>query len=166
MESRPQIKIVLTTTDKIIEILSWLILLLTWIIVIVNYSKLPATIPTHYNAAGQANGLGGKVSILILPAIATILCIGLTLLNKFPHIFNYPILITKENALEQFSNATKMIRFLKLDVVIIFGFITFRTIQKSRGLADGLGAWFLPVLLIVIFLPMLYFITKAFRNKS
>ena len=158
MEKRPEIKLALTTVDKIFEIVGWGFIILIWVLTITNYSNLPETIPTHYNGAGQADGFGGKATILTLPLIATILFIGLTVLNKFPQVFNYPTEITQDNAFRQYIYATRLIRYLKLIIVFILGLIEFKTIQNANGEADGLGVWFLPLTIGVIFLPMIYFI--------
>jgi uncharacterized membrane protein len=161
MEERPKIKLELTTADKTFEIIGWLLVISVWGLTITNYANLPETIPTHYNGAGQADGFGGKATILTLPLIATVLFVGLTILNKFPHIFNYPTNITQDNALRQY--ATRMIRYLKLIIVVIFGLIEFKTIQNANGQADGLGIWFLPMTLGLIFIPLIYFVVKLFK---
>jgi len=101
-----------------------------------------------------------------LPLIATVLFVGLTFLNKFPHIFNYPTNITPHNALRQYTNATRMIRYLKLVIVVIFGLIAFKTIQNGNGEANGLGIWVLPLTLGLIFIPLIYFVIKSFKTKQ
>ena len=113
MADRPKIKLNLSKSDKVIEITSWALLIGIWVLAILNFSDLPETIPTHYNGAGEADGFGEKTNIFVLPVIGTILFIGMTILNNYPHIFNYPSTITNENAYNQYSNATRMIRILK-----------------------------------------------------
>lgn len=162
---RPRIKIELTVTDKVVEIIGWLSLLTIWALVISSYSNLPDTIPTHYNGVGKADGFGSKTNILILPLIATILFVGMTILNKFPYIFNYPTNIIIENALRQYTSATRMLRYMKLILVILFGLIAFKTIQGVNGQSFGLGVWFLPLTMGLIFIPLAYFITKSIRTK-
>lgn len=120
MEARPKIKLELTPASKILEALGWIAVLLLWILVIVYYTKLPAIVPTHYNDAGQVDGHGNKSSVLILPVIGTCIFVGLTYLNKFPEVFNYAVKITKENTEKQYANATKMIRYLKLMIILLF----------------------------------------------
>lgn len=166
MNERPKIKLELTTIDKTFEILGWVSILAFWVLTITNYTNLPDTIPTHYNGAGQADGFGGKESILTLPLIATILFVGLTILNKFPHAFNYPTNITADNALRQYTNATRMIRYLKFIIVFIFGLIALQTIRNANGQTSGLGTWFLPLTLGLIFIPMTYFILKSFKTTK
>jgi len=163
--TRPKIRIELTTADKAVEILGWFALLTIWIFTIASYSNLPDTIPIHYNGAGKADGFGSKINILILPFIATILFVGMTIANKFPHVFNYPTKITEENALRQYTNATRMMRYLKLVLVVLFSLIAFKTIQNTWGQSAGLGVWFLPLTMGLIFIPLTCFIIKSFRAK-
>ena len=162
---RPKIKLIPTTADKLVDILGWIILLALWALTITNYSSLPDTIPTHFNAAGEADGFGSKVTILSLPVIATLLFIGLTVLNRYPHSFNYPTAITQDNALRLYTLATRMLRYLKLVLVLVFGGIEFMTIQNATGKAAGLGVWFLPLTLVLIFLPLIYFLIKSVQKN-
>ena len=165
MSEQPKIKLKLTTTDKAFEVLGWLFILSIWVLTLTNYTNLPDTIPTHFNGAGQADGFGHKAMILILPVIATILYVGLTALNKFPHAFNYPTTITNDNALKQYTYATQLVRYLKLMVVLVFGGIALQTIRYVNGHTNGLGVWFLPLALALIFIPILFFVIKSYQTK-
>lgn len=164
MNKRPKIKLQLNKTDKTLEIIGWLAVLGIWVLTLLNYFDLPDTIPTHYNASGEADAFGNKSNILTLPIISTLLFIGLTFLNKNPHLFNYASEITAKNALHQYKNASRMIRLLKLAIVLIFGLIAFKTIENANGNATGLGIWFLPFTLAIIFIPIFYFLINS--NKS
>lgn len=163
MENRPILKIALTSADKLVETLGWIVLLAIWVLTVTNYPNLPDTIPTHFNASGEADGFGGKATILTLPIVGSVLFIGMTILNKYPHLFNYPIKMTADQALNQYTNATKLVRYLKFSIVVIFGLIVLQTIRKVNGEADGLGEWFLSLTLGLIFIPMGYFIFKSFQ---
>jgi len=166
MNKRPRIKLQLNLTDKVLEIIGWISVFGIWALSLTNYSILPEIIPIHFNGAGKADGFGNKTQIFVLPIISTLLFIGLTTLNKHPHMFNYPSQITKENAVHQYTNATRMIRVLKLVIVVLFGLIVFRKIQIVNGHADGLGTWFLPLTMGMIFIPMLYFLIKSLKKKT
>ena len=166
MNKRPQIKLQLNQTDKILEVLGWVSVVGIWALTLTNYSILPEIIPIHFNGAGKADGFGNKTQIFVLPIISTLLFIGLTTLNKHPHMFNYTSQITKENAVHQYTNATRMMRVLKLVIVVLFGLIVFRKIQIVNGHADGLGTWFLPLTMGMIFIPMLYFLIKSLKKKT
>lgn len=47
----------------------------------------------------------------MLPVTSAILFPGMSLVNRAPHIFNYPVRITSENALIQYTNAPRLIRY-------------------------------------------------------
>ena len=162
---RPKIKLIPTTVDKLAELLGWIMLLAIWGLTITHYSTLPDTIPTHFNGAGEPDGFGSKASIIGLPFIATLLFIGLTVLNRYPHIFNYPSPVTQNNALRLYTLATRMLRYLKLVLVLVFGGIEFMTIQNATGKAAGLGVWFLPLTLVLIFFPLIYFVIKSIQKN-
>lgn len=162
---RPEIKPKLSAFDKLIEALGYSAVVAIWALALVHYGKLPAMVPIHYNAAGQVDRLSDRSSVLVLPLLATVIFGALTMLSSAPNIFNYPVAITKENAARQYANASRLIRFLKLGIVVIFGLITFRTVQIALKQATGLGAWFIPVALGVLFIPILVFIVKAVKMK-
>lgn len=161
MKERPKLKLELTQTDKTIEIIAWLLIFAVCFLTVINYQSLPDIIPTHYNGAGMADGFGDKWLILTLPLVATVLFVGLTIFNKFPHIFNYPTEITADNALRQYTNATRLIRYLKVIIAVIFGLISYQTIRNANGQIEGLGTWVLPFTLVLIFVPIIYFLIKS-----
>ncbi|TDH28607.1 DUF1648 domain-containing protein [Segetibacter sp. 3557_3] len=160
MEKRPIIKIELTNGDKAVEITGWLLLAGLWTLTGLNYSGLPDEIPVHYNGLGQPDNYDSKSGIWMLPVIGTILFIGMTVLNRSPHIFKYPGKITTINAKQQYTSATRLIRFLKVAVVMIFVVIVFKTIQTALGQAAGMGNMFLPFALLLLFLPLVIFLSS------
>ncbi|ESU23990.1 hypothetical protein FEDK69T_10500 [Flavobacterium enshiense DK69] len=165
MEQKPKISIKLLFTDKIIELLALIVFLSIWFLALSGYSQLPETIPTHYNGFGKADAFGNKANILVLPIVASVLAIALTAINFYPHLLNYTVAITQENAEKQYRLATRMLRCLKLIVLIIFTFIVYMTQQTSKGIADGLGEWILPTILGLIFIPIFYFLTQMSKNS-
>lgn len=166
MTKRPKIKVNTTKTDIAIELLGGFVIVAIWVFTLFNYSKLPEQIPVHYNVIGEVDSFGGKEHILTLPLVATILFTGLTILNKYPHTFNYPTTITSENAYFQYKKATQLIRFLKLVLAIIFGLIAFETIQNTENDTKNLGIWTLPTTLALLFLPIFYYLIKATKNEK
>jgi uncharacterized membrane protein len=161
MEGRPKLKIELNKKDEILEITGWISICAIWLLTAINYQNLPDIIPIHYNSVGKADGYGDKWMIFTLPLIATILFIGLSILNRYPHMFNYPVKITADNAMKQYSIATRMIRYLKLMISLIFGLISYQTINHANGQEDGLGIWFLPLAIGLVFTPIVYFSIKS-----
>lgn len=126
---------------------------------------MPEVIPQHYNAYGKADGFGSKSNLFILAGIASILNIGLSVLKKYPHRFNYPIEITKENEIRQYAIATRMLRFVKLILVLIFSSLIIKTILIAKVGSLELGSWFLPIALSCLIGSIAYFLILSFRSK-
>ena len=164
MKERPKIKLPLTLFDTIIEVTSCLALVAFWVMTIFAFTTLPESIPTHYNGLGEVDGYGPKATIFFLPVLGTVLFAFLTYIIKKPETFNYTVEITEENALAQYTNATKLLRFMKLALLILFIVIDYKTIATSNGASDGLGKWFLPFTIALIFVPVVFSVYRSFRK--
>lgn len=165
MNERPRIKSELTGFDKIIEISGWIFLGFIWVLVIYNYSSLSDSIPIHYNIKGEVDGYSSKSSIFLLPILGTLIFVGLTILNKYPHVFNYPVQITAKNAENQYVSATRLIRYMKLAVLLIFHLIILNTLQIDGDSNYNLSFWILPSALVMIFIPLIFYVIKSFRTR-
>ena len=99
----------------------------------------------------------------MLPVIGTVLFAIISLLNRYPHLFNYPGKITEANAPQQYASATRLLRLLKLGILITFTLVAWKTIAIATGQANGIGWWPLVTLICFIVLPTVYFIVKAVR---
>ncbi|MFA6151792.1 MAG: DUF1648 domain-containing protein [Chitinophagaceae bacterium] len=162
MQSHPKLKIELSATDKAIEVSGYILLVLMWALPLFYYSRLPEIIPIHFNAAGKVDGYGIKATIFLLPAIGSALFAGLKILNRFPHIHNYAVKITTENALKQYTNSTRLVRLINTVVLLVFAIIVFEIIQTASGKSSTLGIWFLPFTLLLILVPVTFFTVKSF----
>ena len=165
MTQRPKLQIALTTPDRITETAGWLCLAALWAMTLYAYGNLPETIPTHFGPGGAADDYGSKMTLFFLPVIGTICFIGLTVLNNYPHIFNYPADIRPENALSQYTNATRMIRFMKFSVTFIMLVTVFMIYNAVITGSGRLGSAFVPILVVVLVIPLAYFTIKAIRGK-
>lgn len=163
-KSRPIIKIPLTTTDKVVEIITILLLLIFWFFIVSNYKHLPETIPTHFDGSGKIDGYGEKWTILIAPCISVIFYISLSYLSRYPYKFNYMTEITEVNAEKLYTIAVRMLRYLKLFLIIIFFAIEFKTIQNTYNPSD-LGGGFMFFIMSLIFIPIFYFLIQFSKNS-
>lgn len=165
MPQKPKCIITPGIADYILEGLSIVLILVQWILILVSYTKLPINIPIHFNALGKADGFGSRILILSLPVLSTLLCIGLSILNLYPHHFNYLIEITPKNIYSQYKLATRFIRYLKLAVVVLFGTIEFCIIQNPVRSEIAFGNWFLPLFLGLLFLPIFYYLYSSAKQQ-
>lgn len=134
----------------------------TIVYLLVAWATLPDEVPAHYNGIGEVDRWGSKWEMVILPLTSLFTWIVMTILEKFPHLYNYTNL-TKENAKVQYLNARLMLNVLKNSTVLLFSYLIWNDIQVAFGHHESLSVWFLPVFLLLIFGPMIYFIVKSFR---
>ena len=112
---RPKIKVPYQQIDIILELISATILIFIIVYTIISYSELPETIATHFNANGEADGFGSKSSLWLLTGIFCFLSIFLLFfINKVPHLHNYMVNITEQNALKNYRLSVRMVRYTKL----------------------------------------------------
>jgi uncharacterized membrane protein len=162
-ENRPKLKPVSTKFDLILEIAAFLFILAIWLLPIFAYQILPETIPTHYNLKGEIDDWGSKGTIFILPSFALVLYIGLTVMNKYPQIFNYPTKVTQDNALQLYSKATRLMRIIKLLVVVLFFAIEWQICNTNEN--SNLPFWFLPLAIAIpVTLPII--LAFSFTKKA
>lgn len=158
---RPKIKIEKTSIDIVTEIIGLIGVVLLIGLPLYYFNTLPETIPRHFGANGEPDGFSGKGIIWALPIIGVLMYVGLFWLNKYPHTFNYPQKVTEENVEGLYTMGTKMIRTLNTIIASVFAYITYSTIQTALGNQNGLGAWFTPVFMLLIFGVTGYFLFKS-----
>ncbi len=162
---RPRINPPLRTIDIILEGLAGLCIAYVIFHLIVAFPELNQKVPTHFNGAGKPDSWGNKYSLMILPIINIAMYAGLTVLNRYPYIFNYPITITEQNAIRQYQLAKTLVIWLKFSVAAMFLYIQIQTINAANGSHMGLGPFFLVFVIIGSFAPMVVYLIAASKNK-
>lgn len=163
--NRPRIKIPFQSIDIFIELLSVTLILLMWIYVSLEYSNLPETIASHFNAKGEADKYSNKTSLWILISISTALYIGLFILNMFPHLHKYMVNITEDNALRHYKVSTRFMRITNFLCIALFAYISYTMIKSARGIDLSLGPLFIPIVIgVSTLLTIIVFIYQQ-KNK-
>ncbi len=160
--NRPVLNIKPSPQDTIIELACIGLLIISWIYAVIQYPKLPTEIPTHYTINGVVDGFGPKSTIWILPAVGTGIVLLLSFVNRYPHLFNYPVQITTENAGYIYTKATKLIRYLKFGILLIFLTIEINSIRLAQTGHSFIGGWFAVAVAILLFLPTIVFVYNVF----
>lgn len=145
---------------KICKILQWITLAigaLSIIIPILCWGSIPETIPSHYNATGVADQYSDK-GMLILLFVITAFLMG---------IMNIAVYCVKQEASSRYAREAEksqmgdvyvMLIFMNFAIQCMFAYIIF-----CSAAARGLGVWFLPIVLLVVFGPLLFFLIRRRR---
>ncbi|MCG3121548.1 MAG: hypothetical protein ALAOOOJD_04703 [bacterium] len=163
--TRPVLNLPRSSFENSLEFLGAMGLLLMFIVIAQYWPSLPERIPSHFGVSGQPDAWSGKSMLLILPVIAAVLYAGLTVLSRYPHLYNYAWPITEANAAAQYRLAREMIIVLKTEIVWLFAYVNWQTIQTALGRAQGLGPAFLPIFLLIIFGSLGFYLYKGFRAR-
>ncbi len=165
--NRPKINVPLEGLDIILDILSATLLLLMVIYTVMSYSELPEIIPSHFDANGKVDGYSNKTFLWLLPGLGLVTLVGLFVLNKYPHIHNYMVNITEDNALKNYRLSTRIVRFTNLFTMLTFAIIVYAMVESAKGKTFNFGSWFMYTIIglsIIAPIGILYYSRKI--NKS
>lgn len=146
--------------DIIREILCLVMLIGSSLYLILNWSAFPEQIPGHYNAAGEVDRWGKKSELLFVPIVVWIMYVFVSVLERFPMIWNTGITVTEENKDRIYRILKNLIGTMKL---LVTG--TFVCIEMFQAAAQALPGWFLPVSMGSLLGSMIYYIAKLVKNR-
>jgi hypothetical protein len=162
---RPKIEIPLSPTDVALEIVSAVGVAYVVALTLLAMPHLPDRIVTHFDLFGKADGWGSKDTVWILPGMAVLLYLALTIVARFPHTFNYAVPITPVNAKRQYTLAVGMMRWLKTELVCLVAWGAWGMIQVAEGQANGISVWYLPVVLAAISATTIVVLIRSYREQ-
>ncbi|MEG2799969.1 MAG: DUF1648 domain-containing protein [Erysipelotrichaceae bacterium] len=142
------------------NILSVIFLVSVFCYLLFNWGNFPEQIPGHYNAAGVIDRWGSKVELLAFPIVAFILYLLITLIERFPQIWNTGVNVNEENKARVYATLKSMIVTVKLITVVLFCYLF-----VMQSTATSLPSWFLPLFLILEFGSIAFYIVKLIRIK-
>lgn len=149
---------IFTKLQIVFEIITLAVNVGTGIFLISIWSRLPEQIPSHFGAGGEADAYGGKGSLIFLFIMMLILSLTMFGTALFPNLWNMPVKITENNSALAYRYIRTMICSLSLIIAALFSYMTI-----CSALCRSLGAWFLPVTMIIILGDIIYFIIKTVR---
>jgi uncharacterized membrane protein len=115
------------------------------------YSRLPERIATHFNGEGMANGFGAKSILWVLVGVVFLIYGVLSAVNFVPRIVSVKRPLAPEREKVVLAESMAMVGWIKAVVCWMFAYLCLAMVRNGMGLQVGLGAWFLPVTLVVVF---------------
>jgi len=89
--------------------------------------------------------------------------IGLLILSRYPHLHNYMVNITKDNAFKQYQFSTRVLRIVNGLCVLLFAYINYQIIIGAQNNSSELGTGFLSIVIgCSLLLPIIIF---AYQQK-
>ncbi len=133
------------------------------ILLISVWSRLPDKVPGHYNLTGEITRWGHKGELLILPIVSTFIFFLLTILEKYPHIHNYPARLNEQNAPHFYAISKKLLNLVKNVCLLLFAIILFHTVSVAMGWGISVLPLTTPITILGILVPIVYTVIKMNR---
>lgn len=165
-QNRPRIELESTFLERIMILLTAVIYMIWVGWLTFQWPSLPTQLPAHFDIYGEVDRWGSKYELLTLPIVAGVLALGMIWLRKKPEWHNYPINITEENAPFYYRLSRNLLVIISFVIVAGFAWISWDVIQIAQGGSAFLSSWFLPLFLIGMFGPVIYYVYKIFRYQS
>jgi len=162
MQKRPKLYIPRSKIENILDVMCMFFIIGNIIYISMKYPFLSDKIPIHFNGNNIADGWGYKGLVWILPFITLIVWMAMTILEKFPHLFNYTNL-TKKNIASQYKNGRLMVNLIKSEITIFLVYNSWNWINAILGNKIGLGVWEMLIFLIIIIGTIVMMAVRSMR---
>jgi len=162
---RPILKLPKTKFEKLWDYIGCGIFMLSILYIFIMWGEIPEEVPGHFNGAGEVDRWGTKIELFILPFIGVFLWVLLSLLEKAPHMHNYPARLNENNVKAFYLNSRKTLNEIKNLCLIIFAVISFQMVRIAIGEIETIGWWLLPIVLIGTAIPIIKGIVATFKIK-
>lgn len=167
MKNKPVIKLQLEMTDKILYSTSILFLLYLIYYSLYAYSVAPDKVPYKFNNSGQATSSGASEIFILFPVLGIFINSLIIYFSRIPHLVNYIVEITNENALTQYKLASRFLIWISIWTTATFYFILDEIFSYS---VYGTESKFANVYLILggflIIIIIYYILSHSRKNKE
>ncbi|QOR68262.1 DUF1648 domain-containing protein [Cytobacillus suaedae] len=162
---RPKLNLKTTPLEYLLNGISLCLIILCATYLLSEWSSLPNQVPMHFNGVGKADGWGSKWTVWILLLIGSLLWVGMLILSHYPHVFNFLIEITDENAEFQYKNARLMLTIVNTIIIVDFAYSSYQIVQVAKGLSNGLGTWSMLIFILILLGTIFIFMFRSLRTK-
>jgi uncharacterized membrane protein len=162
----PQPLLPQTLPEWLLELGAAAALLAQFVIVLAAWPEMPDQVPQHFDATGQADAMGSKATLLLLPGVNFVVFAMMTVISRFPHISSVPVEITPSNARRVYRLVRFQTIWLKAVVALVLAYMSWRTIEQARGSVQGLGVGFLPLTILGVGSAIAWFYLELRRHDG
>jgi hypothetical protein len=124
---------------------------------------LPSRIPTHFDALGQVNGWGSRNSLLFFPVFAAALYLLLTVVARFPELFNYPVAVTDLNRAQLEGLTFSLLAWIKAEIILFSMWMELGMAQAARNPGAGFRPYPVAVFVATLFGTIIGHFVAIFR---
>ena len=150
--------------EKIAEVVALLGVIASVSLILVYWQLLPATIPAHFNVAGEVNGYGPKTDLLIPVGLGLIIYLVLTALVFFRHQLVDIFKVKDKLPVSKYRIIRAMLTWFKAEIVWACVLMEVALINAAMQYNYPL-ALIMPLPAIVIILTFLYYVAMLIKPR-
>lgn len=153
----------MTDKMKLFQKLHWLSIIIgagSILLPIFFWKHIPEEIPMHYNAAGVVDRWENKSSLILLFFVIALL-MGMMSITVYVLKSNMMSKYTNSDEVTVMQIAYPMVILMNVVLQSIFAYLTFCSVT-----CRPLGKWFLPVAVVLTFLPLGVLVIASFRRQT
>lgn len=159
---KPKMNIAKPGMAKVFDILIIALFAACLLYLFLQWNQLPEQIPAHFGANGEVDRFGSKFELLLLPAIAVAMWIGLWFLEKYPHVYNY-INLKPENVETQYRYGVIFMNVVKNISTLLFIFIMWQMTDIALGQTESLNMPIFIGIMVLLFSSMGYYLYRVMK---
>lgn len=148
------------------RILAFTLLALSWVLALYWVQQLPAIIPTHFDWTGTPDDFGSRWTIVLLPAITSGVHLLLSIVQRYPGTYNYPVKVTAQNQAQLQQLGAQLLQILQVSIQVMTLLLLYFIYSTVKSGAGSLPGWLLPVVLALILGPVFYYTYKMSTVKG
>ncbi len=122
-----------------------------------EYSNLPETVPSHFNAQGEVDSYESKSILWIVTGIFGVVAVGLYFLAKSTSVHNIQLRSKEAN----FRSIAVFMPFIAL----VNSIVVYSIIQSAKG-PFSFSKWILPLLLVITIIFLIIMFRILYTNKK
>jgi len=115
---------------------------------------LPSRVPTHFDAAGNANAWGPPSTLWLLPVVAVALYLFITVISLLPTRIRSAVKLSPECRSHLEALTHQMVAWIKLEMICLFAWIQWSILQSLRQGEGSLSPIAVPVFIAAILATM------------
>jgi hypothetical protein len=155
-----------TTYDILLEIVAIAALLGSFYpLLFYNTIDSDVLIPVHYNFLGEADSWGGRSALWHMPLLGLTLYIGLSILQKYPEIYNYPCKVTKKNVNYIYRMGVRLVMHFKVLGLLLLAYINNSSYAAVIGKNFGQSNYVIIFFIMGLLFLGVFFIFKMIFYK-
>lgn len=159
---KPKLDIEKPTVAKAFDVLVIALFAAALVYLLVQWSQLPNRIPAHFGVDGEVDRYGSSMELLLLPIIGIVMWMGMWILEKYPHTYNY-LNLRPENVETQYRYGVLFMNVIKNFSTLLFVFLIWQMTDIALARIATLNMPIFITILALLFGSMGVYVYKVMK---